>query len=139
MNNNTSTFISLGAIGTLIAYFGYQYLDENDDDDHDNQKKSTDKNELLYNDETKDGNLGKEMKVKKNDTSQQVLEDTSSNSITDISSNTIKLEVTAQINQKHKEKKEIIDNKLETPKNKWSNYWEDQYKNIDKKQEITVE
>ena len=79
------------------------------------------------------------MKVKKNDTSQQVLEDTSSNSITDISSNTIKLEVTAQINQKHKEKKEIIDNKLETPKNKWSNYWEDQYKNIDKKQEITVE
>ena len=134
MNNNTSTFIGLGAIGTLIAYFGYQYLD--DDDNDNNKEKSSDIKEVLYNDETKEDN---EVNVKKNIDSQSKLEDLSSNSIGDISSNTIKLEVSEQIKQKHNQKKEMNDTKLEKPKNKWSNYWEDQYNNIVKEQEITVE
>ena len=28
MNTNTTAVIGLGALGTLLAYYGYQYLDE---------------------------------------------------------------------------------------------------------------
>ena len=86
MNTNTSAVIGLGAIGTLIAYFGYQYLDDEDAND----KVGEDN---LYNDESKDD---------ENDDAQ----DLSSNVLEDISKNKIKLEVEEVINKKSMEKKE---------------------------------
>lgn len=125
MNQNTSTFIGLGALGTLIAYFGYQYLDENEDEDN---TKKTLSNDNLYN----------EVDYVKNEAVENMKEltDISRNTIEDISKNKIKLEVEEQITKEIAEKKMSHENK-ET--SKWSNYWEDQYKDIDKKQEITVE
>jgi hypothetical protein len=124
MNQNTSTFIGLGALGTLIAYFGYQYLDE---DEEEKTKKS----------QTSD-NLYNEVDYVKNEAVENMKEltDISRNTIEDISKNKIKLEVEEQITKEIAEKKMSDENK-ET--NKWSNYWEDQYKDIDQKQEITVE
>jgi hypothetical protein len=124
MNQNTSTFIGLGALGTLIAYFGYQYLDE---DEEEKTKKS----------QTSD-NLYNEVDYVKNEAVENMKEltDISRNTIEDISKNKIKLEVEEQITKEIAEKKMSHENK-ET--SKWSNYWEDQYKDIDKKQEITVE
>ena len=49
MNNNASTVIGLGALGTLIAYYGYQYFDE--DDDNNDTDESQDK-EITNNNET---------------------------------------------------------------------------------------
>jgi hypothetical protein len=124
MNQNTSTFIGLGALGTLIAYFGYQYLDENDDED--NTKKSQN-NDSLYN----------EVDYIKDEAADNMKEltDISRNTIEDISKNKIKLEVEEQITKEIAEK--MSHENKET--SKWSNYWEDQYKDIDKKEEINVE
>jgi hypothetical protein len=124
MNQNTSTFIGLGALGTLIAYFGYQYLDE----DEEEKTKKSQSSDNLYN----------EVDYVKNEAVENMKEltDISRNTIEDISKNKIKLEVAEQITKEIAEKKGN-DKMKET--NKWSNYWEDQYKNIDKKQEITVE
>ncbi len=124
MNQNTSTFIGLGALGTLIAYFGYQYLDE----DEEEKTKKSQSSDNLYN----------EVDYVKNEAVENMKEltDISKNTIKDISKNKIKLEVEEQITKEIAEKKGN-DKMKET--NKWSNYWEDQYKNIDKKQEITVE
>lgn len=120
MNTNTSAVIGLGAIGTLIAYFGYQYLDDEDAND----KVGEDN---LYNDESKDD---------ENDDAQ----DLSSNVLEDISKNKIKLEVEEVINKKSMEKKEDDEKqKKNQTKDKWSNYWEVQYENIDKQQDVAVE
>lgn len=149
MNNNTSTVIGLGALGTLIAYYGYQYFeDDNEDDNGDDDSKKQDAGFTS---------------IKKNIDSATAV-DISNNATDDVSMNKIKLEVTEQIIKTQKEKNNIIldnsaDNtdtetniKPETNKlehatdaeegkntDKWSNYWENQYNNIDKKQEITVE
>jgi hypothetical protein len=126
MNSNTSTFIGLGALGTLIAYFGYQYLDEDD-----NNVEEKDNNTIKNIDNESSIN-----KMKIDDTSSST-SDLSGN-IQDISKNKIKLEVQEQITKKIIEhKNNESDNKKET--NKWSNYWEDQYNEIDKKQDIVVE
>jgi len=126
MNQNTSAFIGLGAIGTLIAYFGYQYLD--DEQSENEESVITDNVQTLYNDETKEA------------VSDNSIVEQSSNSFEDISNNTIKLEVSAQINKKVKEKQDTEKDKmLEHEPSKWSNYWEGEYNNIDKTQELIVE
>lgn len=117
MNTNTTAVIGLGALGTLLAYYGYQYLDE---------EETENVCEDLYNDVS--GNTFKE--------STKVQHDLSDNNVMqhmqDISKNKIKLEVREQINEKQNEE-------LKKSLDKWSNYWEDQYNNIDKEKEITVE
>jgi hypothetical protein len=127
MNQNTSTFIGLGALGTLIAYFGYQYLDED-------ESKKSQSNDNLYNEveHVKDNTLENVKELY--DLSKNIINETS-NTMEDISKNKIKLEVEEQITKEVAQKKSNYEKK-ET--NKWSNYWENQYKNIDKKQEITV-
>ena len=81
---------------------------------------------ILYNDVS--GNTLKE--------STKVQHDLSDNNVMqemqDISKNKIKLEVREQINEKQNEE-------LKKSPDKWSNYWEDQYNNIDKEKEISVE
>ena len=131
MNQNTSTFIGLGALGTLIAYFGYQYLDE----DEEEKTKKSQTNDNLYNevDNVKENNIDNIKKLL--DVSKNSISNTN-NVVEDISKNKIKLEVEEQITKEIAEKK---GNDKMNETNKWSNYWEDQYKNIDKKQEITVE
>ena len=107
-SKNTSALIGLGAIGTIIAYYGYHYLE--DDEKEDPEKIENQKQEK--HDETNNETKEISTKITQNKTT------------LDASNNNIKMEVTEQINNE---------------KNKWSNYWAGQYKEIDKSKEIDVE
>lgn len=140
MNTNASTaaVIGIGAIGTILAYFGLQYVSE-DEVSSDveavaesvNNEVSTDVNTDVEketpqtNTSTKTPELKDTVKTTTNDTNEanEVEPNT-----TAINKNGIKLEVT-----------EAISNK-KTDENKWSEYWEGEYKNQDKdKKEIVVD
>lgn len=130
MNTNTSAVIGLGALGTLIAYFGYQYLDD------DNEKSETNTDEQTISDVSNNVEVV-EATLEKTQDNTKTTQDLSSNNVSEeISKSNIKLEVAEQLN-----KKALESNKDENKKeqSKWTNYWEDQYKNIDKEKEITVE
>lgn len=131
MNTNASTaaVIGIGAIGTILAYFGLQYVSE-DEVSSDveavaesvNNEVSTDVNTDV---EKETPELTDTVKTTTNDTNEanEVEPNT-----TAINKNGIKLEVT-----------EAISNK-KTDENKWSEYWEVEYKNQDKdKKEIVVD
>lgn len=133
MNTNASTaaVIGIGAIGTILAYFGLQYVSEDEvSSDVDNIGENINNSDNLYNQVENDSdpvNTESE-KVENNEpvkTTENVktTDDTNQSSENDkakINKKGIKLEVT-----------EAISNK-KTDENKWSQYWEGEYKNQDK-------
>ena len=121
-SKNTSALIGLGAIGTLLAYYGYQYLD---DDEKESSEIIETKKDVTEN-KDKELEASKENKDSKedNDNNETTTEKPEIKTILDASSNNIKMEVTEQIINE---------------KNKWSNYWAGQYNEIDKSKEIDVQ
>ena len=133
MNTNTSAVIGLGALGTLIAYFGYQYLDD------DNEKSETNTDEQTISDVSNNVEVVEDTLEKSQDNT-NTTQDLSSNNVSEeISKSNIKLEVAEQLNKKALESKESNKDENKKEQSKWTNYWEDQYKNIDKEKQITVE
>tara|TARA_X000000950_G_C13602975_1_gene532163 strand:+ start:156 stop:518 length:363 start_codon:yes stop_codon:yes gene_type:complete len=118
-SKNTSALIGLGAIGTLLAYYGYQYLD---DDEKEHPEKIETQKEVT---ENKDKELeNSKVNEENKDINEITTEKPEIKTTLDASSNNIKMEVTEQINNE---------------KNKWSNYWAGQYNEIDKSKEIDVQ
>lgn len=132
MNTNTSatTVISLGAIGTILAYFGYQYA-TTDDDSENMISDPTDPVTLNIGDEVKNvplqvpndeqsdspKNNEKNIKIGQPDSKETVsvkLDELKPNVKTE-SAPEVKTEVKTEINEMKKE-------------DKWSNYWEGEYK-----------
>ena len=113
-NNNTAAFIGLGAVGTILAYYGIQYFNEEEED-------TTFETDISL-------NKCEDSLISDKDVSNNLLENKTNKSVNEVeenSNNSIKLEVTEQINNE---------------KNKWSNYWENEYNNQDKsKNDISVE
>jgi len=140
MNTNASTaaVIGIGAIGTILAYFGLQYVSE-DEVSSDVEAVA----ESINNEVSTDVNTDVEKETPQTNTSTKTPEltdtvktiTTDTNEVNEVEPNTtvinkngIKLEVT-----------EAISNK-KTNENKWSEYWEGEYKNQDKdKKEIVVD
>ena len=117
-NTNTAAVLSLGAVGTILAYYGMQYFNEEND------------NEEAFDAEHENNNLDCSSNHILTDISNNLLDnDNDSDKKSESSSppaEAIKLEVTEQI--------------LSNKKNKWSSYWEKEYNNRDQsKQEIVVE
>ena len=119
-NTNTAAVLSLGAVGTILAYYGMQYFNEEND------------NEEAFDTEDENNNLDCSSNHIQTDISNNLLEngnDSDGDKKSESSSppaEAIKLEVTEQI--------------LSNKKNKWSSYWEKEYNNRDQsKQEIVVE
>jgi len=143
MNNNATTILGLGAIGTLLAYYGYNYLDDDNDnetikenqtEENQTEENQTQENEAQENEADKNNNIAsKNINDHENNTT-SILDNTNH----DISQNSIKLEVKEQISKTCIESKENKENK-ENNTDKWSNYWEKQYNEIDKKQDIAAE
>jgi len=133
MNNNATTILGLGAIGTLLAYYGYNYLDD-DNDNETIKENQTEENQTEEKQTHKNNNIAsKNINDHENNTT-SILDNTNH----DISQNSIKLEVKEQISKTCIESKENKENK-ENNTDKWSNYWEKQYNEIDKKQDIAAE
>jgi hypothetical protein len=109
MNTNTSatTVISLGAIGTILAYFGYQYATTDDDslqvpnDEQSDSPKNNEKNIKIGQPDSKETVSVKLDELKPNVKTESAPE--------------VKTEVKTEINEMKKE-------------DKWSNYWEGEYK-----------
>ena len=100
MNTNTSAVIGLGALGTLIAYFGYQYLDD------DNEKSETNTDEQTFSDVSNNVEVVEDTLEKTQDNT-NTTQDLSSNNVSEeISKSNIKLEVAEQLNKKALESKE---------------------------------
>lgn len=117
-NTNTAAVLSLGAVGTILAYYGMQYFNEENE------------NEEAFDKEEENNNLDCSSNHIQTDISNNLLEnDTDCDKKGESSSppaEAIKLEVSEQI--------------LSNKKNKWSSYWEKEYNNRDQsKQEIVVE
>jgi hypothetical protein len=139
MNTNASTaaVIGIGAIGTILAYFGLQYVSEDEvSTEVESVAENVNNSDNLYNEvendtvtvntesekveniETVENNepVKTTENVKTTDDTNQSIE----NDKAKINKKGIKLEVT-----------EAISNK-KTDENKWSEYWEGEYKNQDK-------
>ena len=144
MNTNASTaaVIGIGAIGTILAYFGLQYVSEDEvPSEFESVEENVNNSDNLYNEVEKESTT---QTTKKDETHEKLVtspdptqpnevNNTTKNSVneqdnTKINKNGIKLEVTEAITDK------------KTDKNKWSEYWEGEYKNQDKdKKEIVVD
>jgi hypothetical protein len=141
MNTNASTaaVIGIGAIGTILAYFGLQYVSEDEvSSDVDNIGENSNNSDNLYNEVENDSDpVNTESEKIENVETVENKEPVKTTVVTNqsiendkakINKTGIKLEVT-----------EAISNK-KTDENKWSEYWEGEYKNQDKdKKEIAVD
>lgn len=144
MNTNASTaaVIGIGAIGTILAYFGLQYVSEDDvSSEFESVEENVNNSDNLYNEVEKESSTQiskkdeatEKLVTNPDSTQSNEVNNTTKNSVneqdnTKINKNGIKLEVTEAITDK------------KTDKNKWSEYWEGEYQNQDKdKQEIVVD
>lgn len=144
MNTNASTaaVIGIGAIGTILAYFGLQYVSEDEvSSEFESVEENVNNSDNLYNEVEKESTT---QTTKKDETPEKLVtspDPTQSNEVNNTTKNLVNEQGNTKINKngiKLEVTEAITDQK--TDKNKWSEYWEGEYKNQDKdKQEIVVE